>query len=117
MTEQDALTHARELRRCMDSTLGLLERVCEGMPNGSDATTLRAHIEGGAPESRHLIDQVIAALGGPARDEDEALTKSFRRGYQIAALLAREDKTGRRDLAAWKEDPDVFWEREMEAAR
>jgi hypothetical protein len=117
MTEQDALTHARELRRCMDSTLGLLERICEGMGHGSDAITLRAHIEGGAPESHHLIDQVIAALGGPARDDDETLAKSFRRGYQIAALMAREDATGSRLPASWKEDPDVFWEREMEAAR
>jgi hypothetical protein len=117
MSEQDALDHARELRRCMDSTLGLLERICERMPSGSEAFTLRALIEGGEPESHHLIDQVIVALGGPARDDDETLAKSFRRGYQIAALLEREGKAGGRDPAAWKEDPDVFWEREMEAMR
>jgi hypothetical protein len=94
------LDKARELRRCLDSTLGLLEAICERMEPGPLAATLRAHIEGGAPEMLGLADDVVFGLNGPARDCDHELVNSFERGYQVGVLSIREEETGKRDPEA-----------------
>jgi hypothetical protein len=105
-----ALVKVREIRRCLLSHLGTLEAICEEMPPGPNGFILRATIEGGMPEILDLADDAVHALSGPSRDCDLTLDKSFARGFQVAVLMRREEETGQRDAAAWKQDPDEFME-------
>lgn len=107
-TTTTPLDDLRELRRCLLSTQGMLEAICDHMPAGTNVSALRAHIEGGAPEMFTLIDRAIAGLGGPSRDDDQSCAKSMTRGYQVAVLMRREEATGERDPEAWRQDPDEF---------
>lgn len=99
---------AREIRRCLLSELGMLEAICEAMPQGANAHILRAHIEGGLPEILSLADDAVHALSGPSRDADLDTAKSFARGFQVAVLMRREEETGEHDADAWQQDPDDF---------
>lgn len=105
-----ALAKVREIRRCLLSELGMLEAICEDMPQGANAHVLRAHIEGGLPETLALADDAVHALCGPSRDADLDTAKSFARGFQVAVLMRREEETGERDADAWQQDPDDFME-------
>jgi hypothetical protein len=91
---------AHELRRCIYSHLGSLEAICDTMPVCPEGLALRACIEGGAPEMLAILDRVTGDVAEPP--------KSWNRGYQVVILMAREEATGQRDPAAWKQDPDEF---------
>lgn len=99
-----------EIGRCLHSTMGGLEAICDALPDGHEqGVELRGLIEAGLPEVIAITDQAIAAEG--AELPDERRQKSFARGYQSMVLLRRETAGQKVSREDWREDPEAFMER------